>query len=189
LEEKKLIKNLKEGDENAFKFLVESYKGFIYNSCLSIIQNTEEADDLTQEVFIQIFKSIKGFKGNSTLSTWIYRITISKCFEYLRFKKRKKRFSQIINLFRDDGSTIDIPQFDHPGVQLEKKEDAKHLFEAIETLDQEQKTAYVLKNIQGLKYKKISEVMRKSTSSIESLIFRAKKNLKKYLEKKLNDKK
>ena len=178
MEEKSLIKNLKVGDENAFKFLVENYKGFIYNTCLSIIQNTEEADDLTQEVFIQIFKSIKGFKGNSTLSTWIYRITISKCFEYLRFKKRKKRFSQIINLFRDDGSTIDIPQFDHPGVQLEKKEDAKLLFEAIESLNDEQKTAYILKNIQGLKYKKISKVMKKSSSSIESLIFRAKKNLK-----------
>ena len=104
-------------------------------------------------------------------------------------KKRKKRFSQIINLFRDDGSTIDIPQFDHPGVQLEKKEDAKLLFEAIESLNDEQKTAYILKNIQGLKYKKISKVMKKSSSSIESLIFRAKKNLKKYLEKKLNDKK
>ena len=113
MEEKSLIKNLKVGDENAFKFLVENYKGFIYNTCLSIIQNTEEADDLTQEVFIQIFKSIKGFKGNSSLSTWIYRITISKCFEYLRFKKRKKRFSQIINLFIDDVSTIDIKQIDN----------------------------------------------------------------------------
>ena len=72
---------------------------------------------------------------------------------------------------------------------LKKKEDAKLLFEAIESLNDEQKTAYILKNIQGLKYKKISKVMKKSSSSIESLIFRAKKNLKKYLEKKLNDKK
>ncbi len=189
MEEKNLIKNLKEGDENAFKFLVKNYKGYIFNTSLSIIQNTDEADDVSQEVFIQIFKSIEGFKGKSSLSTWIYRITISKCFEYLRFKKRKKRFSQIINLFRDDGSTIDIPQFEHPGVQLEKKEDAKLLFDAIETLNNEQKTAYILKNVQGLSYKKISKVMKKSTSSIESLIFRAKKNLKIYLEKILNDKK
>ena len=184
MEEKNLIKNLKEGDENAFKFLVEKYKGFIFNTCLPIIQNTEEADDLTQEVLIQIYKSINGFKGYSSLSTWIYRITLSKCFEYLRFKKRKKRFSQIINLFREDGSTIDIPQFDHPGVQLEKKEDARLLFEAIDSLNEEQKTAYVLRNVQGLSYKKVSKVMEKSISSIESLIFRAKKNLKKYLVKK-----
>ena len=119
MEEKSLIKNLKVGDENAFKFLVENYKGFIYNTCLSIIQNTEEADDLTQEVFIQIFKSIKGFKGNSTLSTWIYRITISKCFEYLRFKKRKKRFSQIINLFR--GQQLIFHNLIIPESNLKKK--------------------------------------------------------------------
>ena len=189
MEEKKLIKNLKEGDENAFKFLVENYKGFVFNTTLPIIQSSEEADDISQEVFIQIYKSINGFKGNSSLLTWIYRITVSKCFEHLRFKKRKKRFSQIINLFREDGTVIDIPQFEHPGVQLEKKEDAKLLFEAIESLNDEQKTAYTLKNIQGLSYNKISKVMDKSTSSIESLIFRAKNNLKKYLEKKLNDKK
>ena len=156
MEEKKLIKNLKEGDENAFKFLVENYKGFVFNTTLPIIQSSEEADDISQEVFIQIYKSINGFKANSSLLTWIYRITVSKCFEHLRFKKRKKRFSQIINLFREDGTVIDIPQFEHPGVQLEKKEDAKLLFEAIESLNDEQKTAYTLKNIQGLSYNKIS---------------------------------
>tara|TARA_B100000965_G_scaffold370028_1_gene357846 strand:+ start:719 stop:1288 length:570 start_codon:yes stop_codon:yes gene_type:complete len=189
LQEKKLIKNLRDRDEKAFKFIVDKYKNFIFNISISIIQNTEEADDLTQEVFIQIYKSINKFKEKSRLSTWIYRITLSKCYEHIRFKKRKKRFSKIINLFREDGSSIDIPVFNHPGIILEKKEEGKMLFEAINSLSEEQKSAYILKNIQGLSYKKISRVMKKSTSSIESLIFRAKKNLKKYLKKKLNDKK
>ena len=189
MQEKKLIKNLRDRDEKAFKFIVDKYKNFIFNISISIIQNTEEADDLTQEVFIQIYKSINKFKEKSSLSTWIYRITLSKCYEHIRFKKRKKRFSKIINLFREDGSSIDIPVFNHPGIILEKKEEGKMLFEAINSLSEEQKSAYILKNIQGLSYKKISRVMKKSTSSIESLIFRAKKNLKKYLEKKLNDKK
>ena len=65
----------------------------------------------------------------------------------------------MVNLFRDDGTSIDIPTFEHPGVILEKKEDAKILFEAINYLNEEQKSAYILKNIQGLRYKKISEVM------------------------------
>ncbi len=189
MQEKKLIKNLRDRDEKAFKFIVDKYKNFIFNISISIIQNTEEADDLTQEVFIQIYKSINKFKEKSRLSTWIYRITLSKCYEHIRFKKRKKRFSKIINLFREDGSSIDIPVFNHPGIILEKKEEGKMLFEAINSLSEEQKSAYILKNIQGLSYKKISRVMKKSTSSIESLIFRAKKNLKKYLKKKLNDKK
>lgn len=189
MEEKNLIKNLKQKDEVAFKYLVENYKDFVFNTCISIIQNIDDSDDISQEVFIQIYKSIKSFEEKSSLSTWIYKITVSKCFEYLRFKKRKKRFSLLINLFRDDGSLIDIPQFEHPGIILEQKENSKLLFNAIDKLSEEQKTAYVLKNIQGLSYKKISEIMNKSTSSIESLIFRAKKNLKNQLKKYIDNKK
>ena len=189
MEEKNLIKNLKLQDEDAFKYLVENYKDFVFNTCISIIQNIDDSDDISQEVFIQIYKSIKSFEEKSSLSTWIYKITVSKCFEYLRFKKRKKRFSLLINLFRDDGSLIDIPQFEHPGIILEQKENSKLLFNAIDKLSEEQKTAYILKNIQGLSYKKISEIMNKSTSSIESLIFRAKKNLKNQLKKYIDNKK
>jgi RNA polymerase sigma-70 factor (ECF subfamily) len=189
LEEKSLIKNLKLKDEVAFKYLVENYKDFVFNTCISIIQNIDDSDDISQEVFIQIYKSIKNFKEKSSLSTWIYKITVSKCFEYLRFKKRKKRYSLLVNLFRDDGTVIDIPQFEHPGMILEKKENSKLLFNAIDKLNEEQKTAYILKNIQGLSYKKISEIMNKSSSSIESLIFRAKKNLKVHLKKHMDNKK
>ena len=188
MEEKNLIKNLKLQDEDAFKYLVENYKDFVFNTCISIIQNIDDSDDISQEVFIQIYRSINNFKEKSSLSTWIYKITVSKCFEYLRYKKRKKRFSFLINLFRDDGTVIEIPEFKHPGIILEEKENSKLLFDAIDKLNDEQKTAYVLKNIQGLSYKKISDVMKKSNSSVESLIFRAKNNLKKHLKKRMNNK-
>ena len=98
MEEKDLIKKLKLKDEDAFKILVEKFKGSVFNTCLSIIQNVDDADDLTQDVFIQIYKSIKNFKEKSSISTWIYRITISKAYEYIRYKKRKKRFSIFTNL-------------------------------------------------------------------------------------------
>ena len=94
-----------------------------------------------------------------------------------------------MNLFREDGSTIDIPEFEHPGILLERKEESKILFRSIEKLSEDQKTAYILKNIRGLSYKKISEIMKKTSSSIESLIFRAKKNLKVMIGNELNDKK
>ena len=99
MEEKNLIKNLKLKEEVAFKYLVENYKDFVFNNCISIIQNVDDSDDISQEVFIQVYKSIKNFKEKSSLSTWIYKITVSKCFEYLRFQKRKKRFSLLVNLF------------------------------------------------------------------------------------------
>ena len=189
MEEKDLIEKLKSKDEEAFRYFVDKYKKLVFNTSISIIQNSEDADDLSQEVFIQIFKSIEGFKGKSSLSTWIYRITISKSLEYVRYKKRKKRFTYLMNLFREDGSTIDIPEFEHPGILLERKEESKILFRSIEKLSENQKTAYILKNIRGLSYKKISEIMKKTSSSIESLIFRAKKNLKVMIENELNHKK
>ena len=97
--------------------------------------------------------------------------------------------STLLKLFREDGSIIDIPDFVHPGILLERKEDSKLLFEAIEKLNQYQKQAYILKNITDLSYKEIADVMDKTTSSIESLIFRAKRNLKKELIKKMDNKK
>mgnify|MGYP006096731767 FL=1 len=184
LEEKSLIKNLKAKNEEAFKILVEKYKDLVYSTIIPIIQNIDDADDLTQEVFIQIYKSIKNFKEKSSLSTWIYKISISKAYEHLRYKKRKKRFSILVNIFREDDSLIDIPDFHHPGIQLEQKENAKILFDAIEKLPDNQKKAYILKNIQGLSYKKISDIMEKSVASVESILFRAKNNLKNILEKK-----
>ena len=100
MEEKILIKNLKAKNEEAFKILVEKYKDLVYSTIIPIIQNIDDADDLTQEVFIQIYKSIKNFKEKSSLSTWIYKISISKAYEHLRYKKRKKRFSILVNIFR-----------------------------------------------------------------------------------------
>ena len=184
MEEKSLIKNLKAKNEEAFKILVEKYKDLVYSTIIPIIQNIDDADDLTQEVFIQIYKSIKNFKEKSSLSTWIYKISISKAYEHLRYKKRKKRFSILVNIFREDDSLIDIPDFHHPGIQLEQKENAKILFDAIEKLPDNQKKTYILKNIQGLSYKKISDIMEKSVASVESILFRAKNNLKNILEKK-----
>ena len=97
--EKQIIEGLKNKDENIFKFLVEKYKDKVYNTVLSILQNAEDAEDIAQEVFIQVYTSINNFRGNSSLSTWIYRISITKSFEKIRFKKRKKRFAFLINLF------------------------------------------------------------------------------------------
>ena len=176
--EKKIIEGLKNKDENIFKFLVEKYKDKVYNTVLSILQNAEEAEDITQEVFIQVFTSINNFRGNSSLSTWIYKISITKAFEQIRFKKRKKRFAFLINLFNKKNETIEIPDFYHPGVILEQKENSKILFQAIENLNEKQKKTYILHNIEGLSYKKISKITGFSIGSIESLIHRAKKKLK-----------
>ena len=183
LNEWNLIERLKKGDEAAFKEIVESSQGLVYNTALGIVQNPEDAEDVTQEVFVQLYESIKSFKGESKLSTWLYRITVSKAMDHLRKKKRKKRFAYVQSLFgAKDELVHDPPDFVHPGVSLDNKEKAKELFKAIDQLPAKQKIAFTLNRIEGLSYQEISEIMKLTVASVESLLHRARKNLRKNLE-------
>jgi RNA polymerase sigma factor (sigma-70 family) len=95
IEEKELIELLKKKDRAAFKNIVETWQDMVYNTALGILQNAEDAEDVTQETFIQAFESVGSFKGSSKFSTWLYRISISKAMDHIRRKKRKKRFAFI----------------------------------------------------------------------------------------------
>ena len=162
---------------------MDTHQRLVYNTSLGILQNTADAEDLSQEVFVQVFHSIKDFKGDCKLSTWLYRITVTKSLDFLRAKKRKKRFAFIQSLFGDESNEPLVEQitFVHPGVQLENKERAGILFKAIDKLPENQKTAFTLNKVEGLSYHEIAEVMQTSVSSVESLLFRAKGNLQKHL--------
>lgn len=178
--EPELTALLKQGDRQAFDYLVKNYGARVFNVCLGVLQNPEDAEDIAQEVFVEVYRSITGFKEESKLSTWIYRIAMTKSLDHLRSKKRKKRFAFVKSLFTEDSNTapIQIPDFVHPGVQLEQKEMAAHLFKAINKLPDNQKTAFTLHKVEGLSYLEISEVMNTTIPSVESLMFRAKQNLK-----------
>lgn len=177
-----LLEQLREGNEAAFKKVVETWQDMVYNTAIGIVQHAEDAEDVTQEVFIQVHQSIGSFKGESKLSTWLYRITITKSLDHERRKKRKKRFGGIRTLLMgSEEVAIDPPDFQHPGVTLDNKEMAAALFKAISRLPENQKIAFTLNKVEGLSYQEISEVMNTSLSSVESLLHRAKNNLKKYL--------
>lgn len=180
MEEKILIEKIIASDRDAFKELYDTFSSKVYNTLIGILQNSEDAEDVTQEVFIQIFRAIGNFKQDSTLSTWIYRISINKAFEFLRSKKRKKRFAIVKSIFEKE--EVEEPvDFLHPGIITENKERSKILFKAINKLSEKQKTAFILSKIENLSHKEIREIMKLSLSSVESLIFRAKENLKKEL--------
>jgi len=177
-----LLEQLKQGDEAAFKKVVETWQDMVYNTALGIVQDPEDAEDVAQEVFLQVYQSIGSFKGESKLSTWLYRITITKSLDHERKKKRKKRSAIVKSLFGlNEASNIDPPDFHHPGVVLDNKESAAILFKAIAKLPDNQKIAFTLNKVEGLSYQEISEIMKTSVSSVESLLHRAKNNLKKFL--------
>jgi len=182
-EEHILLAQLTAGEETAFKYLVDTYQSLVYNTSLGILQNEADAEDIAQEVFIQVYHSVKDFKGESKISTWLYRITTSKCLDFLRSKKRKKRFGLMQSLFGQESNEPLVEQatFVHPGVQLENKERAAVLFKALEKLPENQKAAFTLHKMEGLSYEEVAEILQVSLSSVESLMFRAKGNLQKYL--------
>jgi RNA polymerase sigma factor (sigma-70 family) len=180
LEESILIKKIIEHDGEAFRELYDKFSSRVYNTTLGILQNVEDAEDVTQEVFLQIHKAIENFKQDSALSTWIYRITVNKAFEFIRNKKRKKRFAVVKSIFAKE-ETEEPVDFTHPGIISENIERGKILFRAIARLSDNQKSAFILNKVEGLSYKEIADIMKLSLSSVESLIFRAKENLKKDL--------
>ena len=184
MNELELIQELRKGDEQAFKTLVETYQDMVFNTAIGIVQNAEDAEDVAQEVFIRIFRSINSFKGESKLSTWIYRITTSCALDLIRSRKSKKRFAFLQRLFGAGNEPIyEVHDFYHPGVAIDQKENASKLFKAISQLPENQKVAFTLHKLEDLSYQEISEVMQTSISAVESLMHRAKQNLRKILEK------
>ena len=182
LTEPELIQGLLAKKEEAFRFLIESYGDRVHNTILSIIQNKEDTEDLTQEVFVEIYNSISKFKGESQLYTWVYRIATTKALDFLSKRKAKKRFAFITSIFSNEEEEMEIGDLNHPGIIIENKERAKILFDAMNQLSDNQKAAFTLSQVENLSYKEIAEVMKLSVSSVESLIFRAKINLKKILK-------
>lgn len=183
LTEQELIQKLKNGEEAAFKWLVEANQDRVYNTALGIVQNAEDAEDVAQEVFIQAFRSIQSFKGESKISTWLYRIATTRSLDLLRTRKSKKRFGFLQRLFNNkEELQFDPPDFNHPGVVLERKENAAKLFKAIARLPENQKAAFTLHKLEDLSYQEISEVLQTTIPAVESLMHRAKQNLRKMLE-------
>ncbi|MFZ4769589.1 MAG: RNA polymerase sigma factor [Ferruginibacter sp.] len=176
-----LIDRIKNGDRTVFKDIVELWQKMVYNTALSIVQVDVDAEDITQDVFIEVYEKIEGFKGASLLSTWIYRITVNKALDFEKKKKRQKNGGLLKQIFAV--KEIDEPvNFNHPGVLLDNKEKAAILFKALKKLPKNQRVAFTLHKVEGLPYQEIAEIMDTSLYSVESLMARAKTGLKKMLE-------
>ena len=183
MSEEDFIAQLICGDQSAYKLLVEKYGQKVFNNVLGFLQNNEDAEEITQDVFTEVFRSIHTFNRNALLSTWIYKISVNKSLDFLRRKNRKKRFSIFQNVFFNEEvrSAYETVNFYHPGVQLQNKEQSGILFSAIDKLPENQKTAFILHKMDDLSYAQIADIMNVSVSSVESLMFRAKQNLQKLL--------
>jgi RNA polymerase sigma-70 factor (ECF subfamily) len=171
--------------EAEFKSVVTEYQDKVRHTCFRFVNHPEDADDLAQEVFIQVYESMHRFRGQAKLSTWIYRIAVNKSLDFLRRKKRKKRFAQLTSLFGlvDEARDIQVPDGKDPHQELQTEERRQVLNRALDKLPENQRTAIILSKYEGFSTKEIASIMDTSITAVEGLVHRAKKNLQKSLHR------
>jgi len=185
LEEQDFIDDLKAGKQFAYAKLLNEFQQKVFATCISFVPNKEDAEDIAQDVFVEVFNSINKFKGKSKLSTWIYRIATNKCLGFIRKRNTKKRFAFLQSIMGNEipmDKTKYFTEMNHPGVLLENKEKSETLFLAINQLPDAQRVVFTLSKVDGMNNQEICEITEKSLSSVEALMFRAKKNLQISLE-------
>ena len=178
-----LIEAIQQGSESAFRQFYEQTKSRVFNLALGYVRKHEEAEEITQDVFVEAFRSASAFKKDASVTTWLYRITVNKSLDYLKHQKRQKRFAFFTHLFDNQtGEALDqLTEFLHPGIALENQEIAARLFKAIDTLPDKQKTAYLLTKVEGLNNIETANILVISVGAVESLLQRATENLRKQL--------
>ena len=185
MDDKKLLNHIQNNKTTGFKLLVNEYQALVINTCYGFVHNRQDAEDIAQDVFIEVYRSLENFRGQSKLSTWLYRIAVNKSLNHIRDNKKNNWLKSLDILFDDENNTKTLAPEDSknnmPDKITENKETGNYIYEAISTLPDNQKIAFTLSKYEDLSYKEIADVMKLSLSSVESLLFRAKKNLQKKL--------
>lgn len=172
-----MIQKLKSKDREAFYELVALYKKSVVATCYKFLLNHEDAEDLSQDVFIEIYESIGSFREESQLSTWIYRITITKCLDELKRRKRKKRFGLVIKFLHIEDVADRISGGALTDSSLHEAEMWKEISLVLDTLPENQRIAYTLSKLEGFSNKEIAHIMNITIIAVESLVYRAKKRV------------
>ncbi len=180
MDESELIKGIQMADRQAFRTLVESYQKMVVNTCLGIVHNQSDAEDLAQDVFLEVFRNADQFRGDARLSTWLYRIAVNRSLNFERANRRKRFWQSLEETFtggRNHSREISENRNDQPDNEIKDQQRRDMLHKAIDNLPERQRIAFTLNKYEDLSYQQVAEIMELSVSSVESLIHRAKKNL------------
>jgi RNA polymerase sigma-70 factor (ECF subfamily) len=170
-----LVARAQDGDLPAFEELVKKYQREVYSLACRIVMDTEEAKDLSQQAFLQAFVHIRSFRQQAQFRTWLYRIALNQCYNYL---KSKKKFGEPL-----DCDEVILAGHDSPEADLVAQEDHRRLYAALARLPSKQRAVITLKVEQGLSYEEISQVLGGTTGAARVNYCQAIKTLKKYLKK------
>nr|WP_294682728.1 sigma-70 family RNA polymerase sigma factor [uncultured Anaerotignum sp.] len=178
--EMRLVKKAKQGDLHAFEELILQHEKIVYNVALRMMNHSEDAKDISQEVFLKAYRNIKNFDERSQFSTWLYRITANTCIDEMRKRKGKQSFSLEEELENEEGSMRRqiADEGETPEESLLRQEQKSEILQALDSLSPEHKTAVILRDIKGLSYEEIAELLELSLGTVKSRISRGRSQLK-----------
>jgi RNA polymerase sigma-70 factor (ECF subfamily) len=181
--ESELLIDLKAGSEAAFRRFVDTYQNRVYNLAFRLVGDRDEADDIAQEVFAEVYETIGQFRGEAAFGTWLYRITTTQSLAHLRKKRTRKRFAFVSSLFGESNELVhDPPDTSQPEQLLTQAEETQLLVRAVGQLPDTQRAAFTLHYMEGLSYKEVAAILETTVSAVESLLHRAKRQLRQKLQ-------
>ena len=180
MDDTELIQNVLHGNQRDFERLVEKYQSAVFRIAIGLLHNKEDAEEIVQDVFIKVYKSLSSFDAKAAFSTWLYRVTVNASLNVLRKKKRQKLWVELSDILQlrskeKQADTLLIEQSDNDLI-----------YQAMNELPAMQRVAFVLSKYEELPQAKVAEILHLSTGAVEQLIYRAKRNLKQKLEKKFS---
>lgn len=180
LKEKELIRRAKQGDMLAFEELILKHEKIVYNVALRMMNHSEDAKDISQDVFLKAYKNLANFDERSAFSTWLYRITHNTCIDEMRKRKGKHSYSLEEEMESEEGSMQRqiADEGDTPEESLLREEEKGEILQALDTLSGEHKAAIILRDVKGLSYDEIAEILELSMGTVKSRISRARNQLK-----------
>lgn len=178
-----MVRGVLEGDATAYRGLVEKYQGRVYGMVYGMVRNREDARDITQEAFVKAYRSIHSFRLESSFYTWIYKIAMNQAIDFLRKRKRRKAsgFDEGIATRDGDGGIADAHNSESPRKALERKQLYAAIMDALERLPEDQRQVVLLRELEGLSYREIAEVVGIPEGTVMSRLFYARKKLQKLL--------
>ncbi|RJP73050.1 MAG: sigma-70 family RNA polymerase sigma factor [Candidatus Abyssobacteria bacterium SURF_17] len=181
--DEELVERIRQGEQAAFQTVVEKYQQRMYAVAYGLLGNREDALDTVQEAFVKAYRSLAKFKGESSLYTWLYRITVNAAIDLERKAGRREEveFREEIEPDEEKGEYPAAPPSENPVEQLMRKELGGLIEDAIQKLPSEQRTAIVLREIEGLSYKEIAGIMKCSEGTVMSRLHYGRKKLQELL--------
>jgi RNA polymerase sigma-70 factor (ECF subfamily) len=181
--DRELLEAVLEGDNTAYRGLVEKYQGRVYSMVYGMIRNREDARDITQEAFVKAYRNLKGFRLEASFYTWLYRIAMNLAIDHTRKRKRREvaGFDESIASKDADGGIDQIHHEDSPSKALERKQLLARIMDCMQKLSDDQRQVILLREVEGLSYKEIADVMGIPEGTVMSRLFYARKKLQKML--------